>query len=204
MRRPRAPLDDLSPGWPRDHAAQGRAGRRWRRAPRTSTSTCPLSDQSRRRRPPADVSPDTPAFTTSCGRPASRTRAGRLRGMPRPVQRRAPRSGCRRGTRSGAVASRGAGAAVSAGDDVADRSAGGSGSAREHPAPSAAMAQSTAKTNDGGEFPRATPAPLSERSEAHIMQSAVLHVRFHYPIGSSYDAAGAPQGTLELAHALGD
>src|SRR2546425_5116988 len=38
---------------------------------RISTRTFPSSDQSSRRRPPADVSPDTPALTTSYRYPAS-------------------------------------------------------------------------------------------------------------------------------------
>ena len=65
MRRASRLFDDRRQVRPQFSTAPVHAARRWRRARRRSTRTSPCSDQSRRRNPPADVSPETPALTTS-------------------------------------------------------------------------------------------------------------------------------------------
>ena len=93
-------LDDLRRGCAAVPRPAGRAGRRCRRARRPGSRTSPSSAQSSRASPPADVSPETPALTTSIVEPRGvepllqqrRIRRRRWRGRGR-------RSGCRRARR---------------------------------------------------------------------------------------------------------
>ena len=68
-----------------------------------STRTSPSSAQSSRLSPPADVSPDTPALTTSNSKSVRvRSSAGSAPDTP-PRRQASPPSGCRRGTRRAGV-----------------------------------------------------------------------------------------------------
>ena len=92
----RARADDRGRGSSSARRPAGRAGRRWRRARRPASRTSPSSAQSSRRRPPAEVSPDTPAFTTSKSSPAASMRSWSRAGNDWSRRSPSPRRGCRR------------------------------------------------------------------------------------------------------------
>src|SRR6185436_12019147 len=104
-------------------------------APSSSTRirTSPSNDQSSRRNPPADVSPETPAFTTSYLNPSASRCFWTSEGTdcstsrPKPAVRLSPRNTIR-----GRVDADAAAGADDAGGDGGDVARAGAGSLEEH------------------------------------------------------------------------